>query len=102
MCVVSSVNLPCLMDFEAASRLHRAQQSPFSTGIGKSVFGYLLLYYWATEDPPREVVVVKRGYRTKATLLTTAGCFELDANALAEQLRRPEVRYVFSWTFCTR
>eukprot|EP00243_Klebsormidium_subtile_P007518 TRINITY_DN334_c0_g2_i7.p1 TRINITY_DN334_c0_g2~~TRINITY_DN334_c0_g2_i7.p1 ORF type:complete len:819 (-),score=169.67 TRINITY_DN334_c0_g2_i7:435-2891(-) len=63
-------------------------------GIGKSLFGYLLLYQWATEDPPRDVVVVKRGYCPMATLLTTAGCFELDKKALAEQLGRPEVRYL--------
>ncbi|GAQ93517.1 hypothetical protein KFL_016040010 [Klebsormidium nitens] len=63
-------------------------------GIGKSMLGYLLLYQWATEDPPRPVVIVKRGFRSKPTLLTTTGCFELDAKSLADQLNRPEVRYL--------
>jgi hypothetical protein len=63
------------------------------------MFGYLLLYQWATEDPPRPVVIVKRGFRSKPTLLTTTGCFELDAKSLADQLSRREVRYVTFWTF---
>jgi hypothetical protein len=29
----------------------------------------------------------------------TAGCFELDAKSLADQLGRPEVRYVSFWMF---
>jgi hypothetical protein len=66
------------------------------------LFGYLLLYRWATEDPPRPVVVVKWGYRTKPTLLTAAGCFELNAKSLADQLGRPEVRYVSFWMFWQR
>jgi hypothetical protein len=62
------------------------------------MFGYLLLYRWATEDPPPPVVVVKRGFCPRPTLLTKDGCFLLDEKSLADQLSRPEVRYVSFWT----
>jgi hypothetical protein len=94
LCSVSSLLSPLLEILRPHPDCTKCSRVCFLAGIGKSIFGYLLLYQWATEDPPPPVVVVKRGFCSRPTLLTKDGCFLLDEKSLADQLSRPEVRYV--------
>jgi hypothetical protein len=57
----------------------------YSTGIGKSMLGYLLLYRWACAG--KRVVLEKFGMRY-ATLLCPEGAFELGRHATGKELAR--------------
>ncbi|GAQ91775.1 hypothetical protein KFL_008520010 [Klebsormidium nitens] len=61
-------------------------------GVGKSIYGFRLLYQWSCEQ--RRVVVVKRGTCPIPTLLTPDGAFKLDAAGLEAELDDPDVRYL--------
>jgi hypothetical protein len=63
------------------------------TGIGKSMFGYYLLYRWACCSDER-VVFIKGNYLREAAFLmkSDGGAYVLDDDQLMEELVNPKTR----------